>query len=420
MTVHWVFDDSLRFRTMTACPDTTLGARDHLVTGRFPIANLFHYWRCNFWGRSDTVWQHSGIADRPRSYAYAIGTWQDARYWTGWQGNDQGWDCFLNHLPPEVMADAQAGRALLVIDNLNEGFYEPQLYEYLHHCCRQFQLPPKTLCFLSSNLLDPQGYAAWCDSHGIRDRITVLGFPHLLYMQQINLRNSSPITWEDQVAAKRDHAAIKLYNCLNRVRRQHRELMMLKLIADDLNCEGLVSHDQLWYHGWEEHWGVPSDILHRAAQLLPLVVDDADFSNNKAMHINTSIYTNTWFSVITETHAFDEPSNLFISEKLWKPIWALQPFMVWGHRRTLSQLRSWGFETYGCLWDESYDDLPDVQRLEIMLQNLREARFRREKLRWWQHCREICQHNQAHFMSQDWFNTPYHQQFMAAYHGLNS
>jgi len=419
MTVHWVFDDPTRFRTMTACPVTTLGVRDHLVTGRFPIANLFHYWRNNFWNRSDVVWQHSSVADRPRNYAYNIGTWQDAQYWTGWQGNQVGFDCFLNHVPPEVMADAQQGRALLVIDNLNEGFYEPRLYEYLHQCCAEYALPPSSLCFLTGNDLDHRGYAEWCDGLGIRARITIIGFPHLLYMQQLNLRNSTRPTWEDQIAAKRDGRPISLYNCLNRVSRQHRELMVMKLIESDLHQEGLVSHNQLWYHGWPD-WGVPEAVINKAKAVLPLIVDDADFDNNKAMHINTSIYTNSWFSVITETHAFDEPHNLFISEKLWKPIWALQPFMVWGHQNTLALLRSWGFETYGCLWDETYDRQTDPARLELILQNLREARWHRDKLHWWMRCREVCEHNQQLFCDMDWFNSSHHQQFLAAYRGLNS
>jgi len=419
MSVHWVFDDPQQLRTMSACPRTTLGQGDHLVTGRFPIANLFHYWRNNWWNRSDWSWQHSGIADRPRRYAYNIGTWQDAKYWTGWPGNEQDFDCFLEHVPPQVMADARDGRVLLVIDNLNEGFYEPQLYDYLHQCCERYGLPPRVLCFVTGNELDPRGYAEWCDQHGIGARMHIIGFPHLLYMQQVNLRRDPAPTWADHVAAKRDRSQVKLYNCLNRVSRQHRELMVIKLIDADLHMQGLVSHNQLWYHGWDQ-WGVPAQLLQKARDTLPLIVDDADFGNNKAMHINAEIYLRTWFAVINETHAWDEPHNLFISEKLWKPIWALQPFMVWGQRHSMALLRRWGFETFGNLWDESYDDQADLARLDTIIQNITAVHFRRDKQQWWSQSRAICEHNQQQFLKHDWFNSEYYRRFMAAYQGLNS
>jgi hypothetical protein len=419
MSVHWVFDDVDRLLTMTSCPHTKHGPGLELTAGRFPIANLFHYWRNNFWNRSDVVWQYSGIGDRPRSYAYCIGTWQNAEYWTGWEGNAQGFDCFLDHVPAEVMADAKDGRALLVIDNLNEGFYEPRLYQYLHACTAQYDLPPKTLCFVSGNELNPRGYAQWCDGNGIRDRITIIGFPHLWYMQQINLRHIKDITWEDHAVFKQRPHQVKLFNCLNRVSRQHRELLVMKLIDSDLHIQGLISCNQLWYHCWDQ-LGVPDDVLEKTRQLLPLVVDDADFDNNKAMHINPEIYKKTWMSVITETHAFDEDHNLFISEKLWKPIWALQPFMVWGHRGTMTQLRSWGFQTYDCLWDETYDDCKDLDRVAGILQNLQQINVIKDKNGWLNQCREICEYNKNHFMSADWFSTTYHTRFMQAYAGVSA
>jgi len=419
MTVHWVFDDADSLLTMTACPHTMYGDKTQLIAGRFPMANLFHYFKNNWWNRADHCWQHSGLTDRPRRYAYNIGTWNDASYWTGWPNNDHGFENFLHYVPEVVMADARDGGALLVIDNLNEGFYDPRLYEFLHQCCAEFGLPPRGICFMTNNELDPRGYAAWCDHHGLRDRITVIGMPHLMYMQQLNLRNTKPVIWADHSAAKARSRSIANYNCLNRISRNHRELLVMNLIDRDLHNQGMVSHNALTYHGWTDH-GVPQAVIDRANAVLPLVVDDADFGNNKAMHINTDIYLGTWCSLITETHAFDQAHNLFISEKLWKPMFALQPFMVWGQRHTLAQLRSWGYETFDCLWDESYDALDDLQRMHAVLDNIQGLQFIRDKQGWLSQVRAVCEHNQQHFMSQDWFNSVYHRRFMAAYLGLNS
>ena len=383
------------------------------------MANLFHYFKNNWWNREDHQWRPCSLQDRPRRYAYNIGTWNDASYWTGWAGNQQGFECFMRFVPAAVMADARLGRVLLVIDNLNEGFYDTRLYQFLHAACTDFLIPPKCICFLTNNELDSRGYAAWCDAHAVRDRITVIGMPHLMYMQQLNLRNSTLLTWQDHLQAKSQRRGIANYNCLNRISRNHRELLVMKLIDRDLHTQGMVSHNELAYHAWTEH-GVPQAVIDRAASVLPLVVDDADFGNNKAMHINSDIYLNSWCSVITETHAFDEEHNLFISEKLWKPMFALQPFMVWGQRGTLAQLRSWGYQTFSDLWDESYDALDDIQRIHAVLDIIQGLAVIRDKLGWLDQAREICEHNQQHFMSRDWFNSVYYQQFMAAYHGLPS
>jgi len=419
MTVHWVFDNADTLLTMTACPHTVVGDKTELVSGRFPMANIFHYFRNYWWDDPTHIWLHSGLADRPRNYAYNIGTWNDASYWTGWEGNTYGFENFLCYVPDAVMSDAREGRALLVIDNLNEGFYDARLYQFLHDSCTRFKLPPKTIMFLTGNELDTRGYAEWCEQHSITDRITVMGFPHLMYMQMLNLRNSTQPSWQDHTVVKTKHRSIANYNCLNRVNRNHRELFVMKLIDRDLHTHGMVSHNTLSYHAWTDH-GVPQSVIDKATALLPLVVDDADFDNNKAMHINTNLYLNSWCSVITETHAFDELHNLFVSEKLWKPVFALQPFMVWGQRGTLAQLHRWGYETFDCLWDESYDQLDDLQRLDAILDNIHSLSVIKDKTGWLDQAREICVHNQRHFMSQNWFQSQYHDQFMAVYRGLNS
>ena len=81
---------------------------------------------------------------------------------------------------------------------------------------------------------------------------------------------------------------------------------------------------------------------------------------------------------------------------------------------------TWGYQTFSDLWDESYDLMPDLQRMHAVLDNIQSLTFVKDKLGWLAQVREICEHNQAHFMRQDWFNSPYHSQFMAAYQGLNS
>ena len=58
--------------------------------------------------------------------------------------------------------------------------------------------------------------------------------------------------------------------------------------------------------------------------------------------------------------------------------------------------------------------------MELVLQNLQDLCMIKDRLGLVEQARERCEHNQQHFMRQDWFNSMYYQRFMAAYNGLNS
>jgi hypothetical protein len=48
-----------------------------------------------------------------------------------------------------------------------------------------------------------------------------------------------------------------------------------------------------------------------------------------------------------------------LTEKTFKPIAMGMPFVIVGTQGSLRYLRSYGFKTFGDLWDESYDDKSD-------------------------------------------------------------
>jgi hypothetical protein len=68
--------------------------------------------------------------------------------------------------------------------------------------------------------------------------------------------------------------------------------------------------------------------------------------------------------VITET-VYDD-RRIHITEKTFKPIVLQQPFLMIGNRGSLKYLRDYGFQTFGNLWDESYDDLDEQHRISAV------------------------------------------------------
>lgn len=70
-----------------------------------------------------------------------------------------------------------------------------------------------------------------------------------------------------------------------------------------------------------------------------------------------NFYNNFFLDVVGET-VFNYP-NVFISEKILKPLMFKTPFLLFGAPRTLDYLTKFGFKTFSDFWDESYDHESD-------------------------------------------------------------
>jgi hypothetical protein len=64
-------------------------------------------------------------------------------------------------------------------------------------------------------------------------------------------------------------------------------------------------------------------------------------------------YNESAYNIVSETN--DNDNDIFMTEKIWKPIMARQPFIVHGNHGYLKKLREMGFKTFDGIIDESYD-----------------------------------------------------------------
>jgi hypothetical protein len=102
--------------------------------------------------------------------------------------------------------------------------------------------------------------------------------------------------------------------------------------------------------------------------------------------------------LVTETVA--DGRRLHLTEKTFKPIALGMPFVLVATAGSLEYLRSYGFKTFGHIWDESYDTILDphdrirsVASLLQTLNNLSPA----QRLKLWQDCLPTIEHNYNHF-----------------------
>ena len=101
--------------------------------------------------------------------------------------------------------------------------------------------------------------------------------------------------------------------------------------------------------------------------------------------------------LVTETVATGRRHHL--TEKTFKPIALGMPFVIVGTQGSLKYLRSYGFKTFGDLWDESYDDEPDdskrIEKIAHTLKLLDDLGEYRQAI--FDSAQDIIRHNWNHF-----------------------
>lgn len=114
--------------------------------------------------------------------------------------------------------------------------------------------------------------------------------------------------------------------------------------------------------------------------------------------INADCYIDTYFSVVTET-VFDYEYS-FRTEKIWKPIMMGHPWICVANAGFYRDMRKLGFQTFGSIIDESFDDIIDhqqrIQRVSDIISDLAEQ----DLVSFLQACEPICKYNQQHFLEQ--------------------
>lgn len=107
-------------------------------------------------------------------------------------------------------------------------------------------------------------------------------------------------------------------------------------------------------------------------------------------------FNHTAFNLVSETN--DNNHDVFITEKLWKPVLAQQIFVVHGNLGYLRRLRDMGFRTFDSVFDESYDLEEDpakrIKKIVSLCQHLRTV----DKEKIYKDTLAIRQHNRDRFL----------------------
>lgn len=91
-----------------------------------------------------------------------------------------------------------------------------------------------------------------------------------------------------------------------------------------------------------------------------------DRSVFKKLSISNSVpidvFNQARLNIVVETQIkYDSVDNFFVTEKTTKALFTGIPFIVYGAKNFMANLRKTGFMTYDSLWSEDYDSLPTYQ-----------------------------------------------------------
>jgi hypothetical protein len=283
----------------------------------------------------------------------------------------------------------------IIFDYSTEGDIKPQLFYYIHESAQKNNLNIKNIIVISSSANTFELYNdyyvkennpkeklkcvfyTWSLLSKARDTENLLYGNGIVHFNEFVNKNTVMSLDECKNTKNRPKKGL----CFNRRMSHHRMILLSFLISDGFLDNSHISFDiEMIENDYFIMDIIDGEMFVRDKKLKDKCVDG--FRKMKKIKKKTidvesikgvwgfafeykESYINSYFSIVTET-LFYQPGN-YISEKTWKPIQHLHPFVIVGRPGTLKYLKQIGFETFSDFWDESYDHIQDDRhRMEVV------------------------------------------------------
>jgi hypothetical protein len=206
----------------------------------------------------------------------------------------------------------------------------------------------------------------------------------------------------------RERTITKTFIAPNRIvagERRHRLEMLYHIFKDNMTHNHISCPDTCPAENISIHQAVkplaakyPDIESVFAAQTLPInFVNETDHPMHSCWLSLFDESAESLLYLVTETVATGRRHHL--TEKTFKPIALGMPFVIVGTRGSLEYLHSYGFRTFGNIWDESYDSAEDDVRIERIAELLKslDALSVEGKQDLFDSAQEVIEHNWNHF-----------------------
>ena len=185
-------------------------------------------------------------------------------------------------------------------------------------------------------------------------------FSYWLYFVYKNLHNFLPDNFDSSL--NYNH---RTYMCLNRKPHSHRVELVEKLHSKSLLDKGYVTLGFDNNSQKQTTLELPMTLeADKDYKLGPEISGDVGIPNDITTLGNNAIWCDHFLNVVTETVVH---SNVFVSEKVYKPILGLRPFVVLGDNKVYDVLHDFGLDTFDDIFGNWYKNKNYKQRIESIV-----------------------------------------------------
>lgn len=231
---------------------------------------------------------------------------------------------------------------------------ECNVIRYIHLMCERTSVPQDKILFITNDLNCREAYDEWFEYHNFDSKINLLGYPMYINILLSDYRRKGL----REVKPKNPN---KTFISLFGRRDEYRERMYNYIVkSESLNNKSYVSNMALNKLLPNSH--VDMDKFQKEVE--NEITTESDFEKD----VLEQYYDDSYFSLVPESANFLPMNNptgfktptVFLSEKLTRAIYYGHPFLIWCYPGVLKQLKEWGFHTFSEIFDESYDEIEDV------------------------------------------------------------
>jgi hypothetical protein len=286
----------------------------------------------------------------------------------------------------------------LVFDYSSEGDIKSDIFDNLHSKCKELDIPPSKVLVITSAMNTRTIYEEYLKNHPEESEFYTAYYCWPLLGKRSETRHILQDSSIFEFNGHKNENSLMDINDFNKALNRNKKclifnrriaphrLIILSLLANDnlldktdysIDLDMSASPDVgmdlavgTGYNG-EPYIKTPkvkSNMMGGFMSLNKIKKKTIDFENISDIwgfgFENKQNYLNTYFSVITETIFYED--GHYISEKSFKGIAHMHPFVIIGKPGILKYLKSIGFKTFSDFWDESYDEMHDnSERMEV-------------------------------------------------------
>ena len=308
--------------------------------------------------------------------------------------------CFVEYMSKQSLSYLKdpENKFYCIVNFCNEGTLTGHVFDYLYNICERYHIPYYKLIFVIASADLEELHNEYCESKNIpkHERISVKYWTWSIRekvdeavkiiedgsgTRRVNLltEEKSTIVMPQDLEDTKDKIRNKTFLMFNRRMRDHRVLFITLFGIDFIN-KNYISydfehcHDETSIHFFEErvseeYWEHGLENMKDVIQNKPKsVIDFEEVFNTVGFGCEDKRpYLDSYIHLTSETN-FYEP-GVYFSEKTWKPIINLQPFIMMNYYNSLKYLKDLGLKTFAPFIDESYDTIRDGRKRATAIYN---------------------------------------------------